>query len=174
MSVRRLPACIFLIAILAAPLLATTVPKMELPELVARADSILQGRVESVESKFEQNLVYTYVSMTIDDPLKGDRRRTVMIRQLGGKIGAMHVSVSGQPVFKAGDNLIVFLKNQQNGTFSVVGLNQGKYEVVNDFAVSNVSGVTLVDPKSGQLKDASFVSSAPLESFKAKIRSLVQ
>ena len=165
---------ILIAAIMAAPLFATTVKKMDLPELVTTADSIVQGRVDSVESRWEEKLAYTYVSVTVGDPLKGERRRTVLIRQLGGKIGALNVTVAGMPRFKAGDQVIVFLKAQQNGTFDVVGLNQGKYEIVDDFAVANVSGLTLVDPKTGQLIDAGFVERAPLEAFKAKIRGLVQ
>ena len=78
------------------------------------------------------------------------------------------------PTFKSGDKVIVFLKSQQNGTFDVVGLNQGKYEIVDDYAVANVSGLTLLDPKTGRLTDAGFVEKAPLEAFKAKIRGLRQ
>ena len=163
-----------MLGIVAAPLFATTVPKMELAQLVTTADSIVQGHVDSVESRWEDKLAYTYVSITVDDPLKGDRRRTVLVRQLGGKIGALNLTVSGMPKFSAGDQVIVFLKSMRNGTFDVVGLNQGKYEIVDDYAVANVSGLTLLDPKTGQLTDAGFVQKAPLEAFKAKIRGLVQ
>ena len=173
-GLRRLHGWIFVVAMMAMPLFATTVNKMELPELVTTADSIVQGRVDSVESRWENKLAYTYVSISVDDPLKGERRRTVLVRQLGGKIGALNVTVSGMPKFSTGDQVIVFLKSQQNGTFEVVGLNQGKYEIVNDFAIANVSGLTLLDPKTGQLTDAGFVQKAPLEAFKAQIRGLVK
>jgi hypothetical protein len=53
-------------------------------------------------------------------------------------------------------------------------MNQGKYEIVEDFAVANVSGLTLLDPKTGQLSEAGFVDKAPLEAFKTKIRELVR
>src|SRR5438128_1068206 len=69
----------------------------------------------------------------------------------------MNVWVAGMPQFKIGDQVVVFLRNQQDGTFDVVGLNQGKYEIVNELAVANVSGVTLLDGKTGQLSDGAFV-----------------
>ncbi len=170
---RRLLGLIF-VALVATPLFATTVKKMDLPELVATADSIVQGQVDSVETRWENRTAYTYVSVRVDDPLKGDRRRTILIRQLGGRIGALNVYVAGMPVFSEGDQVIVFLRDRANGTFDVVGLNQGKYAIVNDVAIANVSGLTLVDPKTGHLTDAGFVEKAPLETFKAKIRGLVK
>lgn len=174
---RRLRGLV-LVAALAAmqsmPFMATTVKRMDLPELVAASDSIIQGRVDSVEARWEDNLAYTYVSVSVVDPLKGERRRSVLIRQVGGKIGALSVTVSGSPAFRNGDQVIVFLKGQTGATFHVVGLNQGKYEIVEDFAIANVSGLTLLDPKTGQLSDAGFVDKAPLEAFKTKIRGLVR
>jgi hypothetical protein len=173
-KLRELYGLIFAVALLATPLLATTVQKMELSQLVAVSDNIVQGHVELVEARYEDRMVYTYVSVTVDDPLKGDRRRTVLVRQIGGRIGARTMWVAGMPQFKTGDQVIVFLKNRQDGTFDVIGLNQGKYDIVNDYAVANVSGVSVLDPKTGLMSDAGFVEKAPLETFKAKIRELVR
>jgi hypothetical protein len=160
--------------VLAAPLFASTVQKMELPELVKASDSIVHGHVESVQARMEGRMVYTYTSVVVDDPLKGDRRQNVLLKHPGGSIGAMRMFVAGMPQFKAGDQVIVFLKNRQDGTYDVIGLNQGKYDVVNDFAVANVSGVSILDPKTGVMSDAGFVDRAPLETFKAKIRELAR
>jgi hypothetical protein len=162
--------------LLAASGFASTVRKMELPDLVRNSDSIVQGRVEQVYTRWDEKLkvAFTFVSVYVDDPLKGARRRTVLIQLLGGKVGSLVQTVAGMPRFNRGDAVIVFLKDRNNGSFEVVGMNQGKYDIVNDFAVANVSGVTLVDPKTGQLSEARFVDKAPLEEFKAKIRELVR
>ena len=173
-QIRKLRLLILVVVALAVPAFATTVRKMELPELVSASDSIVQGRVESVESRWENNQAFTYTSVNVDDPLKGGRRRAVLIRQIGGKIGNLNVTVSGMPQFKRGDQVIVFLKNRVDGTFDVVGLNQGKYEIVNDFAVANVSGLTLINEKTGRMEEAGFMEKAPLEAFKEKIRGLVK
>jgi len=173
-SLLKLHGLLLVVTLLAAPAFASTVQKMELPQLVSASHNIVQGRVESVEARYETNRIYTYVSVVVDDPLKGDRRRTVLLRQPGGKIGAKTLWVAGMPEFKVGDQVIVFLRNRQDGTFDVVGLNQGKYDIVNDYAVANVSGLTLLDTKTGLLSDAGFLEKAPLEAFKAKIRELVR
>jgi len=173
-QVRKLSELLFIIAILTAPLSATTVEKMELPQLVSASDNIVQGRVESVESRYEANRIYTYVSITIDEPLKGERRRTVLLRQIGGAIGAKRTWVAGMPQFNIGDQVILFLRDRHDGTFDVTGLNQGKYDIVNDFAVANVTGLAILDSKTGRISEAGFVEKAPLESFKARIRELVR
>ena len=173
-ELRRSIGLMLALAVLSSPLSATTVQKMELPELVSISDNIVQGRVESVEARYEDKMVYTYISVIVDDPLKGDRRRTVLLRQLGGRIGAKAVRIAGMPEFRTGDEVIVFLRNRQDGTFDVVGLNQGKYDIVDSVAVANVSGVSVLDPKTGQMSEGGFINKAPLEAFKAKIRELVR
>ncbi len=172
----NLTGLLLIMAIAALPLAATTVKKMDLPELVKTSENIVQGRVEQVYAQWdaEKRLAFTYVSITVDDPMKGERRRTVLIRQIGGKIGSLHVSVAGSPIFQKGEEVIVFLKGQSDGTFQVVGLNQGKYEIVDRTAVSNISGVTLVDADTGQISDAGVIEKAPVEALKARIRELLR
>ncbi len=164
------------VLLFAGTLSATTVIRLDLPQLVEQSDSIVQGRVENVNVMWdsERSLAFTYVTVSVADPMKGDRRRTLTIRQLGGKIGALNVNVAGMPKFTRGEEVIVFLKTQGDGTYQVVGLNQGKYEISNDFAVSNVSGIDVYNPKTGRIETPAFVDRAPIESFKAKIRELVK
>jgi len=163
-----------IIAVLAVPLFASTVKKMELQELVSVSDAIAQGTVESVEARFEDKAIYTYASIRVDDALKGGPRRAVLIRQAGGRIGTLVLDAAGTPQFKKGDQVIVFLRDRKNGTFDVVGLSQGKYDIVDNNAVSNVSGLSLVDAKSGVLLEGSNVDKRPLEAFKAKIREFAR
>lgn len=165
---------VFLISAAAVPLFATTVERIELPQLVSRADNIVQGRVESVEARYEDRMIYTYVSLVIDDAIKGDRRRTIQLRQMGGTIGAKTMWIAGMPQFKNGDQVILFLKDRQDGAFDVIGLNQGKYDIVENYAVSHVSGVSVLDPRTGRMSEAGFVDKAPVDQFKAKIRELMR
>ena len=83
------------------------------------------------------------------------------------------LSVPGMPEFKLGVSVIVFLKDAGNGTFHVVGLNQGRYVIEEDFATANIRGVDLVSPKTGLVTGASVVRRVGVEEFKAQIRQLV-
>ena len=166
----------FAVVVLLVPgiVTASTVVLMELDALVAESDSIVQGIVEHVESRWEDTYVFTYATVRIDDPLKGDRSRTLTIRQVGGSVGDREVFISGMPRFEPGMSLILFLTDSQNGTFHVTGMNQGSYVISQDYAISNVSGVDLLNPKSGVVSGASVVTRVEVEEFKARIRELVR
>jgi hypothetical protein len=165
-----------LAVMLAAPLSATTVARLSLAQLVQRADLIVQGQVQSVYSEWdkERRLVFTYVSIRVEDPLKGERRQSVLIRQIGGSIGTIEMSVAGLPQFKSGERALVFLKRQDATTFQVVGMNQGLYRIVQDSAVSDASGMDLFDRETGETTKPLIGVRAPLEQLKTRIRELLR
>jgi hypothetical protein len=165
---------VIVIGLLGMPAFASTIKKMDLVELVSVSDAIAQGTVESVESRWEKQSIYTYTSIRVDEAIKGGPRRALLIRQAGGQIGALHAHVPGMPQFKAGDQVIVFLHDRKDGTFDVVGLGQGKYDIVGNNAVTNTAGMSLADPKTGALIEAGPADQKPLEAFKARIRGLAR
>ena len=93
---------------------------------------------------------------------------------MGGTVGALTLTVAGMPEFQENSNVIVFLKDSGNGTFQVVGMNQGRYVILENFAVANLSGVDLMNPKTGLVSGASVVKKVGLEEFKTKIRELAR
>ena len=175
-TLRNVIGITLMAVILAAPAFATTVARLDMEQLVQRADLIVQGHVQSVYSQWDEarRLVFTYISIRVDEPLKGERRQWVLIRQVGGSIGTIRMSVAGVPQFKSGEMAIVFLKRQGDSTFQVVGMNQGLYEIIDDFAVSNVFGVDLIDSKTGEITKPLIGGRAPLEQLKTQIRELIR
>jgi len=165
-----------MLALVAASAFATTVTKLNLEQLVTRADLIVQGQVQSVYSQWdeEHRLVFTYVSLRVDESIKGSSRQSVLIRQVGGTVGTVQMSIAGLPQFRTGETAIAFLKHQDHSTFQVVGMSQGLYEVVQDYAVSNVYGVHLFDNQTGEITKPLIGVRAPLEQLKTKIRELLR
>jgi hypothetical protein len=194
MKVKALLLTILLAGLSTMPALGTTVPKMDLQALVDGSDRILQGKVEAMEVQMDStlNLPFTVVRVRVDDPIcqrpaprvrcsasAGDRRQAVFLRHIGGRRmtpnGPVATVANGIPEFRIGDNVILFLRVLPDGTnFQVVGLNQGKYDVVNETAVSNIAGLDLVDPQTGKIMPTAFAERAPVDSLKAKIRELVK
>ena len=176
------------------PVLGTTVPKMDLQALVDGSDRILQGKVEATEVQVDAslNLPFTIVRVRVDDPIcqrpaagvrcsatAGDRRQTIFLKHVGGRrmtpSGPVATIASGIPQFHIGDNVILFLKElPDRANFQVVGLGQGKYDVIDEVAVSNVSGMDLIDPKTGKVLPTAFAERAPVDALKSKIRELVK
>jgi hypothetical protein len=179
------------LALPVVPTFGTTVPRMNLEKLVSEVrksndGQIVQGRVEAVDVNIVreegQRRPYTRVSIRVNDPIysrKGDRRQMVYLRYLGGTMdspqGPVEVSIAGMPKFRLGDNVILFLRENGDGIYHhVVGLNQGKYLVINETAISNISGVELVDAQTGKATPGGFVDSAPVNALKERIRELLK
>src|SRR5207248_11296103 len=68
-------------------------------QLAQFSSAIVSGRVTdvSVGRDMQTNAIYTYVTLAVDDALKGDiPERTIVIKQLGGLIGDQGLSVAEQ------------------------------------------------------------------------------
>jgi hypothetical protein len=179
MSLRVAILSAVLLAI-SAPIRGTSLRKIEFRELVIQADRIVQGKVDAVEVRMDSRLrlPFTWVRLRVDDPLKGDRRQTIFLRHVGGKLpGSTNtLSVAGTPQFRVGDNVLVFLTRirDESDTYQVLGMNQGKYRIVDETAIAQVTGVQLVDSRTGRVLPSGFTERAPLDSIKSRIRELMR
>lgn len=148
---------LFLLAVAAPALRATSVVAPTFAELVAEADTIFRGRVTAVTARrIEQPdapgvLIKTYVTFTVERVLKGRAGPTITLEFLGGTVGGDRLEVSGMPTFARAGRDLVFV--QQNGArfCPLVALGHGRYRVERDDAgardiVVRDNGVPLTDP----------------------------
>jgi ribosomal protein L27 len=151
--------------------------KMELPDFARASDIIVQGRVERVESRKESDTTHTDTTIVVDDQMKGAQKQSFVIRSEGGRAGDSVRAASDMAQFQVGESVIVFLKESTDGVFELVGGIQGKFEIVGDSVVSNVSDILIpeiLDPQSGMRASPPPSAKASLEAFKARIRELVR
>jgi hypothetical protein len=76
--------------------------------------------------------------------LKGNVPSTVQVRQLGGTVGNMTVSVPGDIAFRRQGEYVLFLEPAGGSNYHVVGMTQGAYPVYQD-AMSKQERVVLPD-----------------------------
>jgi hypothetical protein len=143
------------------------------------------GQVETIES-FPYSLegqIYTHITLTIDEVLKGDVSVTELtVKQPGGAVGHTHTWIFGSPEFTTGEQVMLFLSCNDDGTLRVAHFYQGKFSIISDeitgkkmvFRNDNPSQVLVLrgrdkekaaDPNPGKLRE--------LESFKTRIRAIV-
>lgn len=112
---------------------ATTVQKLSLQELTKRSDSIVMARVDDAVASWDagHKEIYTYITLSVLQPVKGDKgATTITLRQLGGTVGNIASVVPGMPSFKKGEEVVVFLTQKDAAGYPwVMGLEQGKYSV---------------------------------------------
>lgn len=114
---------------------ATTLLKLDMDDLVDRSERIVHGEVTKLEAKEEQGRIVTYITLDVQDSLKGPAdEKTVSFRVLGGRMGDLVTIVHGTPQFSVGEQVLVFLEQPASKKgpklpLVVTGMAQGKFSI---------------------------------------------
>lgn len=143
-----------------APQSSALMVRKSLEELTSQADSILIGKVEKIESRWneEKTLIYTYVTISVKEHTKAlsgmAEVKEVIVRVRGGEVGDIGLRVSDTPQFREGEEVLLFLKRENMPLFSVTGLFQGKYSIEDGIAKNRMLGVEIpLNSFISQIKD---------------------
>jgi hypothetical protein len=177
---RGLTVLLVLIASWAAPRLeATVIVQAELPDLVAEARTIVHGRVISTEPRAVNGgrSIDTLVVIEADDYLKGNLGARLAVRVPGGQIGSRRALVIGAPMFRSGEQVILFLGGSGPALPWIVGLNQGVFRVRQDgvrrLGKSGIDELQVFQEQAPHVRSGSAAHALPLALFKSRVRSLV-
>lgn len=121
-----------LVALLAAsPSTATVYVPVDFREMVTASAAIVHGHVVDVRSEptADRSSIASYVTIEIEQPLKGPFSTEVTFRVPGGQVGRYRRIVVGAPQFTRGDEVIVFLSARGPSVPYLFGLSQGVYRV---------------------------------------------
>lgn len=133
-------------AILPGSRAAALMVRKSIEELTSQADSILIGKVEKIESRWneERTMIYTYVTISVKQHTKTlsgmAEVKEIIVRVRGGEVGDIGLRVSDTPEFRVGEEVFLFLKREKLPLFSVTGLFQGKYTIEDGMARNRVRG----------------------------------
>lgn len=115
---------------------ALTVRPPSFTELVASADTIVQGEVTAIESTLHivngRPVPFTHVTIAVSETLKGTPTKTAVLQYLGGTIGTQSLRVVGLPEFAVGDRGFFFVQNNGSQFFPLVGAGHGLYRTMHD------------------------------------------
>ena len=117
-----------------SPAGATTLRRIDLPELVHRADLVVHAR--AIEKKVYWNAagtqIHTDTLFDILDHAKGQGQKRLTVTMLGGRIGPVEMSADGTPVFEIGEEVLLFTSPRPDGMKNLVGYSQGVMRVHED------------------------------------------
>lgn len=121
-----------LIVLLPVALRATVLVPIEFRELVNTAPVIAHGQIVDVQTAWSTGrlAVETFVTLHVDEYLKGDLGSDITVRVPGGRLGRYRTIMVGAPVFQSGEEVVLFLNNGAPFYPSIVGLSQGAFRVV--------------------------------------------
>ena len=116
---------------LAGMLEASTVRFLPLDEMAVRADQIFTGEVVGIASQMNarRNGIFTFVTIEVDEYLKGGRRGVLTLRFLGGEAEGYRLTVPGSPEFHLGEEVLVFTDGGAGRVPAVLGMAAGKFRL---------------------------------------------
>ncbi len=166
---------------------ASLVRAMDLAELTAAADKVVVGNVAKVECQWDRDHrnIYTTIEIEVQESWKGitPANGRILLRQPGGTVGEIEMTVIGMPTFSPGERAVLFLEKA-----SVVGMGQGKRLMRWDQArkqwfvePGQADGAVRVD-RGGQLRSATRAASEAseaespesIDSLRTKVRALLE
>lgn len=164
------------------PAAATTMLRIDLPELSQTANTVVHGTVRRVESRWsgDRRRIVTDVEIEVTEALKGQVGSTVLLIQPGGTVGDIGQTVHGLATFTPGEEVVVFLDRHGSRSFRVTGMAQGKYQVRRSadgrsaLAVPEGTGDALLLDPDTRKPTSSTQRALSLEELKAAIRAALQ
>ncbi len=123
---------LFVLLLLSAPTYAaaTVILPADFITVVEGSDLIVAGRVVDVRSQLSPDqAIESFVTVVVDEMVKGQLARTVTFRTPNGTVGRYRRITVGAPEFQAGDRVVLFLRARLGGVPTLFGLSQGVYRV---------------------------------------------
>lgn len=160
---------------------ATVYVAADLAELVTHAQSIVHGRVVAAEARWVagRRAVETIVTVAVDEHLKGRFGETVSVRVPGGQMGPYRTVMVGAPVFREGEEVVLFLAARGPTIPHLVFLGQGVFRVTRDAATGEPAVVPALPAAAvGRGAPVPIVRGdparrpTPLREFSARVRAL--
>ena len=114
---------------------ATTVTIPSDDDMLVGARAILRGKVVAIESSLEESSgrIYTYVTVKVQEVYKGQiTERRVVLKELGGRVGDRASIVYGNPQFKKGEKVLLYLDTWADGSLRTYQMFLGKFNIETD------------------------------------------
>jgi hypothetical protein len=114
---------------------ATTVVPPEFGAAVNGSDFIVRAVVKSVKSEKRDRgagaKIYTRVELDIVEVVAGrPPPKPIVLELLGGRVGDETLTVGGMPIFRIGDEDILFVRGNGRSICPLYGMMYGRYPVV--------------------------------------------
>jgi hypothetical protein len=128
---RALVGALAVIVMLQTHVAATVIVPADFSEIVAESHLIVHGRVVDVRSQMVGSFrtIESVVTIAVQEAIKGEPGETVSVRVPGGQVGRYRRFMVGAPVFRPGEEVVLFLSGRAPAIPMPFGLNQGVYRV---------------------------------------------
>ena len=157
---------------------ATTMVPMRTRDLVQSSVGAVRGQVTAIAAAADPSTgaISTYVTLAVDEVLFGPLRTgELVLRERGGQLGAREEWIFGNPTYRVGERVLVFLTANADGTLRTAEMAMGKFALRDDFGGTRATrdlgrDVLVLDPATGKPR-ASAKDDLPLATLRNAIRA---
>jgi hypothetical protein len=151
---------------------------MSMDQLAGAAEAVARVRCVRVVSRWENGAIWTVSSFDVIETMKGSTAARILVRLPGGHVGHMTAIVDGTPIFRAGDDAVIFLERSSAGGFSISGWVQGTFRINhdsqsgNDTVTQDSSSFAVFDSMTRAFR-AEGVHRMPIEQFRKNLATAI-
>jgi hypothetical protein len=157
----------------AATLGATVLLPADFTQMVSESQVIVHARVIDVQGELvgTRRAIESLITVAVLSPLKGVVDGEVVFRVPGGRVGRYRRIFVGAPVFRPGDEVVLFLRSRAPAIAMPFGLSQGVYRVSRATGVPMVIPVPPTDAVAGLPRGDSSRKPVALDEFVRQVRA---
>jgi len=131
-----------------------------LKEIVELCTDACVGVVDRLEAEQDPatGMIYTLARVSVEECMLGAvRDAELTVKTLGGEVGDIGLSVPGMPLFEEGEEVLLFLVDDGEGSYRVISGAMGKYTITEDpltgekWASNSTEGIHIVGGEGAQV-----------------------
>jgi len=168
-----------LLGLTAAFTSATTFSRLRFEDLAQQSSAVARLRCLGSEFHWDRGELWTETRFEVLERNKGLLSGIVSVRTIGGTSGHLHSQVDGVPVFRAGEEVYLFLWEVSGEPYRVMGWAQGTFRIAQN-AGTGIETVTqdsalapIFDPRTRSFRHGG-IRNLPLPIFQLKLRKALE
>jgi hypothetical protein len=181
---RRFLLILFLVglaslALSAALTSATTLARLTLNDLAQGATAIARLRCLGTQMSWDRGEIWTDTKFEVVENNKGLLGGLVTVRTMGGTHGHLHSTVEGVPVFRTGEEVILFLWARPGEPYRVLGWSQGTFRITHheqtglETVTQDSTAAPIFDPRTRKFRHGG-IRNLPVAIFQLKLRKALE
>ena len=172
-------ASLILLGLTAAFANATTLARLNFNDLAQQSSAVARLRCLGSEFHWDRGELWTETRFEVLERNKGPLPGIVTVRTIGGVSGHLHSHVDAVPIFRAGEEVYLFLWERPGEPYRVLGWAQGTFRIARN-ADSGVETVTqdsanapIFDPRTRTFRHGG-IRNLPVAIFQLKLRRALE
>jgi len=172
-------ASLILLGLTAAFADGTTLARLRFEDLAQQSSAVARLRCLGSEFHWDRGELWTETQFEVLERNKGLLSGIVTVRTIGGVSGHLHSHVDGVPVFRAGEEVYLFLWERRGEPYRVLGWAQGTFRIARhpetgvETVTQDSANAPIFDPRTRKFRHGG-IRNLPVAIFQLKLRRALE